>query len=90
MQWFIALNVKRKLILKISHILKGKITGLYKKVYVRCVALKRVNLSTNTNVEEIYKSFFYQEVNLQLLEYQGNCIYQGILSVVQEQTWIKD
>ena len=31
------------------------------------MAPKRVNLSPNTNVGEMYKSF-YQEVNLQLLE----------------------
>ena len=77
---------------KKSHILKVKITGLYEKVYVRCVVQKKINLSPNTNYniqKEIYKSF-YQEVNLQLLEYQGNYIYQGILSVVQAQTWIKD
>ena len=33
---------------------------------------------------------FCEEVNLQQLEYRGNYIYQGILSVVQAQTWIKD
>ena len=71
--------------LKISRIVKVKMTGLYKKAYIWCVALKRVNSSPNTNVGEIYKSF-NQEVNLQQLEYQGNYIYQEIISVVQEQT----
>ena len=69
-------NVKRKPRVKISHMLKVKIIGLYKKVHVRCVAQKRVNSSPNTNEGEIYKSF-YQEVNLQLLEYQGNLHLPG-------------
>ena len=38
--------------------LKVKIIGLYKKGYVWCVALKRVNSSPNKNVGVVCKSYF--------------------------------
>jgi len=52
--------------------------------------------SLNHETEGYFKSnLFIPSVHLSntntiFLEYQGNYIYQDIVSVVQEQTWIKD
>ena len=69
--------------MKKSHILKVKITVLRKGTCSVCGS-KKSEFPKHKRGGDIKK--FFQEVNLQLLEYQGNYIHQGILSVVQEQT----
>ena len=64
--------------------LKVKIIGLYKKVHVWCVAQKRVKSQNTNNGGDIQK--FLAGSKFTTTGIPGNYIYQGILSVFQEQT----